>query len=176
MAETRTENLISRAELYSLLHYDPHSGLFFWRRVDPNHTHLLDQQAGSIYSSGHRYIQIKGVDYRCGRLAWFYMTGEWVSDFIDHKDGDKANDRITNLRPATNSQNQANRGLMLTNTSGLKGVSYQRSRNKWIAVITVEGKAKNLGRYATKEEAAAAYDLAAIAAWGEFAVTNASLG
>lgn len=155
------------AQLKTLLEYNPVTGEFFWKITD-RAVHAGDL-AGSVYSNGYRYIQICGQDYRAGRLAWYFMTGEDPLDFIDHKDGVRDNNRFNNLRIATNSQNQANRGAPQNNTSGFKGVRWQASRGKWIAIITINGKAKNLGRFINLTDAVMAYRAAAMAAWGEFA-------
>lgn len=154
-------------ELRQVLEYNPRTGEFFWLVSKGNSR--VGEAAGSIYANGYRYIQIDGLDYRAGRLAWFFVTGEDPVDFVDHKDGVKDNNRFCNLRKATNSQNQANRGLPSNNSSGFKGVSWQPSRCKWIAKITIGGKSINLGRYTNIDDAVRAYKVAAQAAWGEFA-------
>lgn len=159
------------ARLKQLLSYEPQTGVFRWK-VRPPHSHVqVGDRAGSVYSNGYRYIQIDGQPYRSGRLAWLYVTGVLPDDYIDHENLNKSDDRFDNLRPATNQLNQANRGLMMTNTSGHKGVRWEASRGRWRAAITIDGKAKNLGRFFKLEEAKAAYEAAAVAAWGEFART-----
>lgn len=150
-----------------MLEYNPETGEFFW--LVSGHGTNAGDLAGSIYKSGYRYIQINGLDYRAGRLAWFFVIGEDPLDFVDHRNGIRDDNSFDNLRIATNSQNQANTGPQVNNTSGFKGVSWQSSRGKWIAMITVNGKAKNLGRYDSVVDAAKAYKRAAIEAWGEFA-------
>jgi len=92
---------------------------------------------------------------------------------VDHRDGNGLNNRRINLRPATKSQNGAN-SRARHNLTGFRGVC--RFPYSWHAQITVHGEHRYLGAYATKEGAARAYDRAAIAAFGEFAVTNAALG
>ena len=159
--------MLSQHQLQEILGYDPVNGLFLWLKPPVNHPDLLGQMAGSVYSNGYRYIQIKDKAYRCGRLAWFYITGEWPEAYIDHIDKCKSNDSFANLRKASNSENQANRGAPSNNTSGTKGV--RRDRDKWRAQIMVNGKSKNLGRYKTREEAMSAYAKAAEQAWGLFA-------
>lgn len=149
-----------------VLEYNPVTGEFFWLRS--GHGVNAGDVAGSVYPNGYRYLQIDGEDYRAGRVAWFFMTGDDPDVFIDHKNKDRDDNRFENLRKATNSQNQAN-AFWSTNTSGFKGVSWQPSRGKWIAMITVNNQKRNLGRYNTRVEAAKAYQRAAIEAWGEFA-------
>ena len=161
--------MLSQHRLKQVLDYDPDTGIFVWKELKYNLVKFLGTRAGSVYANGYRYISVDGRDYRTGRLAWLYMTGEWPAAMVDHEDLDRSNDRWLNLRLATNSQNQANRGNMVTNTSGTKGIRFESSRGKWRAQITIMGKSKNLGRYGTREEAMTAYERAAKAAWGEFA-------
>jgi len=153
--------------LRDLLEYNPETGEFFWKIS--RSTVTVGDTAGSVYPNGYRYIQIDGLDYRAGRLAWFFVTGEDPVEFVDHRDGVRDNNRFGNLRLASNSLNQAN-AKWSTNTSGIKGVRWQPTRGKWIAVITVNGRAKNLGRFASIVDAAKAYRAAAVDAWGEFAL------
>jgi hypothetical protein len=155
------------ARLFELLEYNPATGEFFWKVSKA--TAKVGDMAGSVYQNGYRYIQIDGLDYRAARLAWFFVTGEDVEVFIDHRNGHRDDNRFKNLRPATNSQNQANRGKPANNTSGFKGVRFEADRMKWRAQIMVNGKSKNLGRYNTCEEAKLAYEKAALEAWGDFA-------
>jgi HNH endonuclease/AP2 domain len=91
---------------------------------------------------------------------------------IDHKNGDKLDNRKSNLRICSSSQNARNRGPQNNNTSGYKGVIYDKARSKWRSEICVEGKRKYLGRFTTAEEAAKAYNDAAIQFHGEFAYIN----
>ena len=156
------------SKLHDLLVYNPATGKFYWRVTLRHASVRVGDEAGSVYSNGYRYIQINNEDYRAGRLAWFFVTGEDPQDFIDHENRDRDDNSFGNLRLATNSQNQAN-AFWRTNTSGIKGIRYQADRRKWIAMITVEGKQRNLGRFTKKLDAAMAYRRAAIEAWGEFA-------
>jgi hypothetical protein len=121
-----------------------------------------------VYSNGYRYLCVKQKDYRAAHVAWFFMTGEDPRGFVDHINGDKDDNRFENLRVADDSQNQAN-ARWRTNTSGVKGVR-MLSQGKWSAMITVNGKAKNLGAFDTVVEAARVYKHAAIDQWGEFAL------
>lgn len=91
---------------------------------------------------------------------------------VDHINGDKLDNRRCNLRLATTAENIRNSARSVRNTSGFKGVSFDRSRGKWFASICANRKLKNLGRYATAEEAARVYDRAARELHGEFAKVN----
>lgn len=91
---------------------------------------------------------------------------------IDHIDGDGLNNRRSNLRLATRSQNFQNSRIRSTNTSGYKGVHWDKHAHKWRARIVLDGYNKNLGLFDNREEAAAMYDVAAIEYFGEFARLN----
>lgn len=91
---------------------------------------------------------------------------------VDHKDGNPLNNMRSNLRLATNSQNNSYRSIDSRNSSGYKGVYYDKERNKWIAEIKADGKKKFIGRFETKEEAALAYNKMAILLHKEFAILN----
>ncbi|MDT4872900.1 AP2 domain protein [compost metagenome] len=91
---------------------------------------------------------------------------------VDHRDGNKLDNRRGNLRQATQGQNAKNTRLARNNTSGFKGVS-RTAEGRWRARITVDRKEIRLGVFGTPEEAAAAYDKAAKQMHGEFASPNA---
>lgn len=95
---------------------------------------------------------------------------------VDHKNGNGLDNRRENLRLATRSQNKANVGLPLTNISGRKGVSWHRATGKWRAQIWFGERHIHLGLFTDLDEAARAYDRAAIECYGEFALTNEMLG
>ena len=98
-----------------------------------------------------------------------FLTNELDTD---HHDGNGLNNQRNNLRKATRSQQVANGSIRNTNTSGFKGVSWHKQINLWRAYIVVGAKQKHLGCYANREEAARAYDVAALQIFGEFAKLN----
>lgn len=91
---------------------------------------------------------------------------------VDHINGDSLDNRRENLRICTHSQNRKNNKKYKTNTSGFMGVYWRSNRRKWVAMIYVDGKRRYLGHYDAPEEAAVAYDEAAIRLHGEFATLN----
>jgi hypothetical protein len=93
-------------------------------------------------------------------------------DIVDHINGDKLDNRKENLRLATPSQNNYNRGLASNSTSGFKGVTWNKKTNKWIARIYVDRKGIHLGSFEYKVDAALAYNEAAFKYHGEFANYN----
>lgn len=151
-------------QLKSVLTYNPSSGYFVWtQNASPG---LVGKIAGNLLN-GYRVIEIHGGSYAAHRLAWLYVYSEWPGA-IDHINGDRDDNRIANLRKATASQNAANMNKPERNTSGLKGVQ-SLPNGKFAASITCQGKHHSLGRYDTKEEASAAYLVAAKRLFGEFA-------
>lgn len=126
----------------------------------PQRPDLIGHRAGHI-NNGYWRLTFGGVSYYVAQLVWYIHTGEWPTFTIDHRDTDGLNDRFENLRRATKGQNTANSGLRYDNTSGLKGVSYCTATGKWRASIRINGREKNLGRYAEKEVAYQAYLTAA---------------
>ena len=93
-------------------------------------------------------------------------------DHVDHHDGNGLNNTRENLRPCTHSQNHANAPLRADNTSGYKGVSWSKHLGKWEAYVTANQKKRNLGYFSVKEDAARAYNAAALELFGEFAKLN----
>jgi hypothetical protein len=161
---------ISLELLKQILHYNPDTGI--WTNlVKRSAKTRIGSVAGSLDKDGYIIIIIKGKHYRSGRLAWFYMTGDWPARKVDHKDTNPANDKWDNLRLATNSQNGANRRVQTNNFIGVKGV-YFNSRCRlrpYVAGIGIRGKQRYLGSFSTVEEASEAYQRAAYQIFGEFA-------
>lgn len=168
------------------LAYDRDTGTLTWRdRPGDDHqtkawrTKYAGKVAGSAIRSG--YIEIafslgggRRVRTYAHRVAWLIATGAWPAACIDHIDGDRTNNRLSNLRQATLAQNAWNTGARSWSKSGIKGVSWESSRQKWFASIVVNRKQIALGRFDTKEQASAAYAEAARKYHGDFANTGNS--
>lgn len=156
--------------LRALLHYDPEAGKFTRRQSAGG------QQSGvpvGFVTHGYLKIQVGGRKYYAHRLAWFYMTGRWPAKLIDHRNRQTADNRFSNLREASNTQNLWNRGPTRANKLGLKGVTLTtRPGRMWRATIKSDGKQRHVGYFRTKEEAASAYAAAANALHGEFATVQ----
>ena len=155
-----------------LLAYDPFSGKFYWRKSRCGRA-IAGREAGTLSKQGYRIIEIDTVQHKAHRLAFLFMTGAYPGGDVDHANLERADNRWCNLRLASARQNAQNRPRYSNNTSGLKGVSWHGQAKKWRAYVTMlNGKKKHIGLYATKEEAALAYDAAAELLYGEFALTN----
>jgi len=129
--------------------------------------HAVTDYRGESYACRHAKKGEPGPRY----VLMHRMICQTDKD-VDHRNGDGLDNRRENLRPATRSQNIANSRPSSSSKSGLKGVDWHRQRGKWRAQITVLGRHQYLGLFATALEAAAAYDRAAVEAFGEFARTN----
>jgi len=159
----------TQSQLKELLNYDPNSGVLTWK-VSRRRT-KAGAIAGSLRRNGYVELCISGKMYQAHRLAWLCMTGDWPekSFDIDHIDMVRSNNSWNNLRLATRSQNKNNSPKHRDNTSGYKGVYFEKSSGKWKAQIMVNYKNKNLGRFPTKQDAYAAYCIAAPIYHHEFA-------
>jgi hypothetical protein len=155
-----------------LLRYEPETGHFYWRK-NRRGMAKAGMRAGSINSGGYVMIAFLGHPYTAHKLAWILYYGsepKYITPGrggIDHINGDKADNRICNLRLATNSQNQANQRKSRS-SCGFKGVA-KSSPNRWEAKIRVNGKRIYLGNSPTPEGAHELYRQAAIKFFGEFA-------
>jgi hypothetical protein len=163
---------LTAARLRKLLKYDPRTGRFTWRvsrgRLVPGAT------AGWIAHHGYHRINIDEKSYYAARLAVLYMTGSWPRRDVDHINGNTSDNRWSNLRQATRSQNSAN---MSARGTGLKGVVFYpptgllrpRPAKPYCAYIKVNYRSIYLGRFKTAKEAHAAYMTAAKDYVGDFA-------
>lgn len=164
---------LTAERLKELLHYDAETGAFSWR-VNRGAGAKAGARAGCVWCAGDgkpSYLQIRidGHLYLGHRLAFFYMHGEWPTQRVDHRDCNGLNNSWSNLRPATNSENMANGRKRSTNTSGLKGVTYNRQKRKWAAQIKKDYRRIHLGYFDSKDSAHAAYLAKAETLFGEFA-------
>jgi len=141
--------------LRSLLSYDATTGAVSW--LVNRGPAIRGAVAGSRSEHGYIVICIDCQRYYAHRLAWLYNFGHWPSHQIDHKNGNGCDNRITNIRECTNAENCQNLGVRRSNTSGLTGVRWDQSRQRWAAQIRKNGKITPLGRFSTKEDAHQAY-------------------
>lgn len=150
MMWTRQEFIV---RIWEALDYDRTTGIFHWKVVYGRNK--PGDVAGRCTPRGYVQLRLDGWTMHCHRLAWAWQFGYWPETEIDHIDGNRANNRITNLRKANRSQNGKNRGLLASNKSGHTGVR-QTSSGTWMASITANGKRLYLGTFRLKEEAVVA--------------------
>jgi hypothetical protein len=148
-------------------------GNLYWK-IKHSKSINIGQQAGCYHAiHNRRVIRFDGKLYKQYTLIWIWHNGEIPSGkVIDHIDRNCANDRIDNLRVCTQRENTMNQSLSKANTSGYKGITYDKERGNWQASIFLNYKRKFLGRYSTKEDAAIAYNNAASKYYGQFANKN----
>lgn len=160
--------VLTAEKIRTLLDYNPETGVFAWRVARSNRV-KVGQEAGTVSVWGYRVISIDGMPRQAGILAHLWMTGRLPIHEVDHRDGDSLNNAWGNLREATSSQNKCNQRKPRTNTSGFKGVSFDRRSCKFVAYIGFNKKRKQIGLFETAALAAAARRAAESRLHGEFA-------
>ncbi len=153
---------LTQAEAERLFHYDPETGNLI-RRITVGSRSREGDVAGHHLHHGYRAVGINSVKYLVHRVVWLIIHGEFPPKEIDHINGDKSDNRLTNLRAVSRHENNRNLKLSKRNTSGVIGVSYDKRRNKWIARIQSEAcTQKSLGEFQNKSDAIEARRLANI--------------
>lgn len=163
------QNQLTQTELRRLFHYDAETGIFTRLVTVSGGKSNAGTIAGSRTLQGYLAIKINRKLYSAHRLAWLYTHGEFPTCYIDHVNGEGTDNRLCNIRLATNKLNQANAKKKNTNTSGFRGVYWFKSNSKWRATIMIDRKRVSLGLYTNIEDAAAAYKKAAMHHFGEYA-------
>lgn len=158
--------------LRKLLRYEPETGKLFWRARTPDlfedgkrsaehlcanwNSRWAGKEAftsgnGNGYKSGHIFSR----KYKAHRVIWAIFYGAWPEHQIDHKNGVRSDNRISEMRSVTPEENSRNQKMRKTNTSGHMGVQWVKRDEKWRARINVDGKRKELGDFTNKDDAIA---------------------
>jgi hypothetical protein len=160
----------TKTELAALFYYDAENGCLVWKKCEHKskswNTSWAFKPAGGLTVYGYVHIGIDSSRYMAHRLIWIFHNGPITGGYeIDHIDGNRANNKISNLRLATSAQNNFN-------TMRGHGVHFDKGSGKWRAMISVENKSRHIGLYETKAEALSASMGMRNSLWGEHAYFN----
>jgi hypothetical protein len=162
--------VLTAEQVREALTYDPETGEFRWRvsrgrarsGLIAGYSHTKDDgRKYWVIGIGKRYI-------KAHRLVWLYTYGKWPAQDVDHIDGNGLNNKLSNLREATRSENCRNRGANCNGTSGYKGVHWHKRTKTWHARIMANGKSFFLGQFVEREKAHEAYVKASHELHGQF--------
>ena len=143
-----------------LFHYEPSSGKLFWKKTTTNRVKVGDEAGSFCKSTGYTNVVIDGKGYTLHRIAILLATGVYDKTVqVDHVDHDRGNNRLSNLRVVSHTENMRNQSLRNTNKTGVTGVCVKYTRKgtkRYTANIVYNYKPIFLGNYDTLEEAAQA--------------------
>ena len=176
MRKQKVHDDITQSEIAASFDYDPLTGILRWKyRADRQkrwNTRWAGKEAGSPDKDGYLDVPLNGRRCKAHRLIWTLMTGAIPAHDIDHENTIKNDNRWSNLREASGTQNNANAAARKFNPLGVKGIYRRKTcKSSYLAQIQVNGKNHYLGTYRTAEEAHAAYAEAATKHFGQFART-----
>ena len=145
------------------MRYDPESGLVVWVKKPTTRSPVKPgKEVGSFESNGYRQVHVYWSGERRGfmvhRICWYLFYGTWPELPIDHINRDKGNNQLSNLRLATPGLNGRNKNLLPNNTSGRRGVHWDKREGKWKGQVTLHNKQKHLGYFDDLDEAAEAVE------------------
>lgn len=172
--------------LREAIDYDPLTGGMQWKHRPVEHFVSADSAKrwnkahagktihGTPDANGYLRVNMRGTPFLAHQLIWALTHGEYA-EWIDHRNGNPSDNRLSNLRACTRADNQHNQRTRKTNTSGFKGVSFHKATGRWRASIFLHSKQKHLGMFDDPAAAHAAYRAAADLMHGEFANYGASI-
>lgn len=161
--------MYTQTRLHELFTYHCTIG-YLINRISRGSRAQAGRPAGTTCLQGYRQVQLSGTIYKEHRLIWFYVHGVWPTE-LDHINGDRTGNRLENLREVTRSQNNAN-SVRPAGISGLRGVIWIESSQKWRAQIRIRGRHQHLGLFDSAEAAHSAYLVAADKIYGDHAYHN----
>ena len=135
-----------------LLRYDAETGKLFWK-VNRGTRAKAGDEAGCKQKQKYRRIAVDSKYYLAHRICWLLYYRKLPKYAIDHIDGNGLNNKIDNLRDVQQAVNHRNQRMRNTNTSGVTGVSWNKQKEKWQALVQVNGKLKYLGLFTDIAEA-----------------------
>lgn len=148
--------MVTQELLREWFDYDPETGHLTWK-ITRSSSAVTGSRAGCIGDQGYRRIKIDGKRYFEHRLIWLHVYGKWPNPTCDHRNRIRSDNKLNNLREATESQNSQNMGDKKNkpNKWGFRGVV--KSKALWEARISWKGKKVSIGWFRSAEEAGAAY-------------------
>ena len=170
---SKSKPLPSQTYLLECFDYSPDTGVLVWKQRPLSHfknTHGMNiwnaqyssSPVGWLMKDSRTMLSICKTKYLASRVIWKLMTGNDPTHQVDHININPSDDRWCNLREATPSQNSQNQNIRSDNTSGFKGVSFYKRRNKYQAALQINHKYFFLGWFDTAEEATNAYKIASL--------------
>lgn len=164
---TNKESALLQTQLQTILSYDPITGFFWW--LEEKRGRDLNTPAGTENLQGYRTISINGQAFRAHRLAWFYMTGMWPPEYVDHIDGNPRNNQWNNLRLATARETAWNKKRKYDSYSGIKGVVKNYINDTWeVHTRDSLGNVLSMGPFYSYKIACKVYDDAVSQFRGDF--------
>lgn len=151
-ARGRRDAPLNVNRLNEVLSYDSETGEFSWK-ISPRNRTLPGDKAGYMNDGGYMMCVIDKQKIRLHHAAWAMSFGEMPDGNLDHINGVRHDNRISNLRIATKSQNMQNTAVRQDNKTGIKGVHFRKDTGKYSAQIVVDGKATYLGCFDSLEGA-----------------------
>jgi len=154
---------LSASYIRSVFDYAPTTGVLSWRKIDNpsskyekrRNTSFAGKEAGCVDQLGYRVVRLGKKNYKAHRLIWLYVHGRMPSDYIDHINGVKSDNRLSNLREVDSCANNQNKAMHHNSRSGVVGVTWDKKARKWRAHIRANKVGHYLGQYSDINEAIA---------------------
>ena len=157
---------LTQAQIKDLLLYE--NGKLYWRKKVSRKINVGDEAGTFRKTDSYRQIMINSQVHRTHRLVYLYHYG-YMPELIDHINQNPNDNRVDNLRPATRAENAYNSKLRPDNTSGVKGVTWDKAKKRWVARVYADRTCVNLGRFIELADAITAVKAARRQHHGEFA-------
>lgn len=154
---------MNQALLQTLIRYEPNTGHVFWRERDVKffksehscrswNTKYAGKKIMNLDGKGYNSVFIMGKQYRVHRLIWLYVYGVFPN-IIDHKNGNKTDNRLSNLRDVDCQKNHMNMRRAKNNSSGITGVYFNKKKGLWCAQMKFNGATYHIGSSKNKADA-----------------------
>ena len=177
---SKGKDMPSQEYLKECFDYNPETGILMWKQRPQHHystdtnfigsnKRFLNKVAGTLNKNmGYLSVKVQDSNFRVHRIIWKLVTGNEPLYEIDHINNIRDDNRFINLREATSSENGRNRLMRSDNTSGVKGVCWDKESGKWLAQIWYDNKNMKVGRHRTIEQAEEAIRLKRIELYTDY--------